>query len=192
MLKTRRYDSALSSHFSFQPRTESVKCPARAVIAMSRARHVHVMSLNLLTNRKVHLFNLGQPMNRYFRKQKRFRLLSICANAVYNVIQSFKDISSIRIFCKDIHEALKYVDEFLELKKWRNSKWTHISLSPSLSLYLSICRCTLIFPKWCAWHVPVSPSFSLYLHLQKRLGSRSDPNGIQERMFRQFKNLCMR
>ena len=38
-------------------------------------------------------------------------------------------------------------------------------------------------------HVPVSLSFSLYLHLQKRFGSRSDPNGIQERMFRQFKNL---
>ena len=35
----------------------------------------------------------------------------------YNVIQSLKDISSIRIFCKDIHEALKYVDEFSELKK---------------------------------------------------------------------------
>ena len=52
VLKTRRYDSALSSHFSFQPRTESVKCPARAVIAKSRARHVHVMSLNLLTSRK--------------------------------------------------------------------------------------------------------------------------------------------
>ena len=34
-------------------------------------------------------------------------------------------------------------------------------------------------------HVPVSLSFSLYL--QKRFGSRSDPNGIQERMFRQFK-----
>ena len=35
-------------------RTESVKCPARAVIAKSRARHVHVMLLNLhvLTSRK--------------------------------------------------------------------------------------------------------------------------------------------
>ena len=30
------------------------------------------------------------------------------------------------------------------------------------------------------------------LNLQKRLGSRSDPNGIQERLFRQFKNLSMR
>ena len=33
-------------------RTEPVKSPARAVIAKSRARHVHVMSLNLLTSRK--------------------------------------------------------------------------------------------------------------------------------------------
>ena len=33
-------------------RTESVKCPARAVIAKSRARHVHAMLLNVLTSRK--------------------------------------------------------------------------------------------------------------------------------------------
>ena len=33
-------------------RTESVKCPARAVFAKSRARHVHIMSLNLLTIHK--------------------------------------------------------------------------------------------------------------------------------------------
>ena len=33
-------------------RTESVKCPARAVIAKSRAMHVHVMLLNVLTSRK--------------------------------------------------------------------------------------------------------------------------------------------
>ena len=30
-------------------RTESVKCPARAIFAKSRARHVHIMSLNLLS-----------------------------------------------------------------------------------------------------------------------------------------------
>ena len=85
-----------------------------------------------------------------------------------------------QVFCKDIHEALKFIDEFSELKKMTKfKKNTHLSLS--LSLYLSICRCTLIFPKGC-----------LYLHLQKRFGSRSDPNGIQERMFRQFKNLCIR
>ena len=34
---------------------------------------------------------------------------------------------------------------------------------------------------------PVSLSFSLYLNLQKRFGSRSDPNGIQKRILRQFK-----
>ena len=33
-------------------RNESVKCPARAVFAKSRARHVHIMSLNLLTSHK--------------------------------------------------------------------------------------------------------------------------------------------
>ena len=32
--------------------TESVKCPARAVFANLRARHVHIMSLNLLTSHK--------------------------------------------------------------------------------------------------------------------------------------------
>ena len=32
--------------------TESVKYPAHAVFAKSRARHVHVMSLNLLTGHK--------------------------------------------------------------------------------------------------------------------------------------------
>ena len=39
-------------------------------------------------------------------------------------------------------------------------------------------------------HAPVSPSPSLSLYIcKKRFGSRSDPNGIQERMFCQFKNL---
>ena len=33
-------------------RTESVNCPARAVFAKSRATHVHIMSLNLLTSHK--------------------------------------------------------------------------------------------------------------------------------------------
>ena len=32
--------------------TEPVKCPGRVVIAKSRARHVHVMLLNLLISRK--------------------------------------------------------------------------------------------------------------------------------------------
>ena len=62
VLKTRRYDSMLSPLFflffhliktaaKFM-RTESVICPARAVFAKSRVRHVHIMSLNLLTSYK--------------------------------------------------------------------------------------------------------------------------------------------
>ena len=91
---------------------------------------------------KVHLFNLGLPMNRYTfvlpsENQNAFRLLSICANAVYNVTQSLKDIWSIKIVCKDIHESLKYVDELSELKNDEIQK-EHASLS--LSLYLLIDR----------------------------------------------------
>ena len=92
---------------------------------------------------KVHLFILGLPMNRYTfvlpsENQNAFRLLSVCANAVYNVIQSLKDISSIKIFRKDKHESLKNVDELSELKKMTKFKKEHASLS--LSLYLSIYR----------------------------------------------------
>ena len=89
---------------------------------------------------KVHLFNLGLPINRYTfvlpsENQNAFCLLSICANVVYNVIQSLKDISSIKIFCKDMHESLKYVDELSELKiMTKFKKNTHLSLS------LSTCR----------------------------------------------------
>ena len=75
-------------------------------------------------------------MNRYTfvlpsENQNAFRLLSICANAVYNVhvIQSLKDISSIKCFCKDIHESLKYVDELSELKKNDEIQKEHLSLS---------------------------------------------------------------
>ena len=80
-------------------------------------------------------------MNRYTfvllsENQNAFRLLSICANAVYNVIQSLKDISSIKIFLqKDIHESLKYVDEFSELKKMTKFKKNSLSLSLSLLVY---------------------------------------------------------
>ena len=69
---------------------------------------------------EVHLFNLGLPMNRFTFVLSSEKQNAICANAVYNVIQSLKDISSIRFFFKDIHETLKYVDEFSELKKMTN------------------------------------------------------------------------
>ena len=79
-------------------------------------------------------------MNRYTfvlpsENQNTFRLLSICANAVYNVIQSLKDISSIKFFCKDIHESLKYVGELSELKNDEIQK-EHASLSLSLLVNL--------------------------------------------------------
>ena len=67
ILRYLRYSFFFSTAAIFL-RTETVKCPARAVIAKSGARHVHVMSLNLpfyLQVVKVHLFNLGLPMNRY-------------------------------------------------------------------------------------------------------------------------------
>ena len=66
---------------------------------------------------KVHLFNLGLLMNRYTFVLPSEIHDAFAANAVYNVIQSLKDISSMRIVCKDIHETLKYVDKFSELKK---------------------------------------------------------------------------
>ena len=100
-------------------------------IAKPGARHVHVLSLNLLTSFESPLIlNLGLPMNRYTfvlpsENQNAFRLLSICANAVY---------SSIKFFCKDIHESLKYVDELSELKKNDEIQKEHASLS------LSTCR----------------------------------------------------
>ena len=77
-------------------------------------------------------------MNRYTfvlpsENQNAFRLLSICANAVYNVIQSLKDISSIKFFCKDIHESLKCVGELSELKNDEIQK-EHASLSLLVNL----------------------------------------------------------
>ena len=96
---------------------------------------MHVMSLNLLTSRKTPLIKPRTTdgslrFRSSFRKPKRFHLLSICANAVYNVLQLLKDISSIRFFCKDIHKTLKYVDKFSELKMTKFKKeLTHLSLS---------------------------------------------------------------
>ena len=51
ILRYLRYSFFFSTAAKFL-RTETVKCPARAVIAKSGARHVHVMSLNLRTSRK--------------------------------------------------------------------------------------------------------------------------------------------
>ena len=67
--------------------------------------------------------------------QNAFRLLSICANAVYNVIQSPNRQGHLvdQIFCKDIHESMKYIDEFFELKNDEIRK-EHASLSTCRSI----------------------------------------------------------
>ena len=84
-------------------------------------------------------------MNRYTfvlpsENQNAFHLLSICANAVYNVIQSLNRQGHRRsnFFCKDLHESLKYVDEFSALKKNDEIQKDHASLSLSLSTCRSI------------------------------------------------------
>ena len=52
VLKTGRYDSALSSHYFFQPPLNSCGMFSACGNCQVERRHVHVMSLNLLTNRK--------------------------------------------------------------------------------------------------------------------------------------------
>ena len=73
------------------------------------------------------------------------------------------------------------------MTKFKKNTYLSLSLSLSLFTYLPIRRCTLIFAKVCAC-TSLSLSLSLFTFAKKRFGSRSDPNGTQERMFRQFKN----
>ena len=110
------------------------------------------MSLDLHTSRKSPLiwpWTTDESLHFCFsfRKPKHFRLLSICANAVYNEIQSLKDISSIRIIFKDIlHVTLKYVDEFSELKNDEIKK-EHLSPS-SLSLLVDLSMHLCAVAQW--------------------------------------------
>ena len=138
----------------------------------SQARACHSIYIQVV---KSHLFNLGLPMYRSFRKPKHFRFVSICANAVYNVFTVTRsDFFDTRNF--EIRRRVLRVKKNDEIQK----EHTHTSLSLSLSLSLSIGRCTLIFLKGCAC---TSLSFSLYLHLQKRFGSRSDPMEFRKECF---------
>ena len=68
---------------------------------------------------------------------------------------TMKVISSIRIFCKDIHEALKSVGEFLELKK-------NTSLSLSLSLLVDLSM-HFDFPEMTCMYQSLSLSLSIYI-----------------------------
>ena len=116
---------------------------------------------------KVHLFNLGLPMNRYTFVLPSENQNAICANAVYTHDQIFLQRYTRKF---EIHEL-----EIDEIQK------EHTSLSLDLSMHFD-------FPKGCACtSLSLSLSLFLCLHLQKRFGSRSDPNGIQERMFHKLK-----
>ena len=122
---------------------------------------------------------LGLPMNRYtfvyFRKPKRFRAQMPTSTSR----QTLKDISH------DQNFFAKFCRRNFKVKKiMKFRKNTHTHLDPPMHFD---------FPeRMCMHPSPPPPPLSLSLHLQKRFGSRSDPNGIQETMFRQFKNLRMR
>ena len=133
-------------------RNESVKCPARAVFAKSRARHVHIMLLNLLTSHLnysisrvsyvhssrttdeslLHYFVLPSEKQDAFARSAdfEFQLILYLRPSNFGSQIVLKDISYDQIiffFCKDRHKTLKYVDE---IKK----EHTHTHLSLSLSL----------------------------------------------------------
>ena len=124
---------------------------------------------------KVHLFNLGLPMNRYTFVLPSENQNAICANAVCNVIQSLKEISSIRLFLQRYTRNFEIRRQVLRVKKMTKfKKNTHLSLS--------LCRCTLIFPKVCAC-TSLSLSLSLSIYICK---NGLDPD--QTRM--EFSNEC--
>ena len=81
-------------------RNESVKCQARAVFAKSRARHVHIMSLNLLTSHLnysisrvsyVHSSRITDE-SLSFRKTKRFRSLCDIRHKTKFILSDFNKI----------------------------------------------------------------------------------------------------
>ena len=139
-------------------RTESVKCPARAVFAKSRARHVHIMSLNLLTSHKSPLIKTNsRSISRVSfvhspRTTDESLLLSEnqalpTSNSSLYCTQELKplDISyeQIFFFAKiytnfEIRRRVPRVKKQQKLTKF--NKNTHTYLSLSLSLSLSTCR----------------------------------------------------
>ena len=99
----------------------------------------------------------------HFRSSFRNRLLSICANAVYNVIQSLKDTDLVdQNFLQRYTRNFEIRRQFSELKKWRNSKRTHISLSLSLSLLVDLSM-HFDFPERMCMFQSLSLSLSIYI-----------------------------
>ena len=131
------------------------------VIAKSRARHVHVMSLTLLASRKSPLISPKTTDEcSSFRIPKRFRF----ANAVYKVMQSLKITQGHLV---DQNFLQRYTRNFdirrrvLRVKKMTKfKKNTHISLSllVDLSMYFD-------FPKRMCMYQSLSESLPLFLSL---------------------------
>ena len=143
---------------------------------------------------------LGLPMNRYtisffhaFAHSADFEFQLILYLGPTNfgseiVLLIPLDISYDQIFLQRSTQNFEIRRRVSRVKKnWRNSKRTHTHLSLSLSLLVDPSMPCLL---WRAC-TSLSLSLSLSLYLQTRFGSKSDPKGIQDRMFRQFKNVCM-
>ena len=121
-----------------------------------------------------------------FRKPKRF--CSLCRlRILYSRIETARHLVRPGFFAK-IYTNFKIRRWVPRVKKLTKLK-THTHTHTHTHISLFTCRSADgMFTLMC-----VHESLSLSLHLQTRFGSRSDPNGIQDRMwFRQFKHVCMR
>ena len=132
---------------------------------------------------------LGLPMNRFTFVLPYKRSLALhlrkCRLRLpdYIVIQSLKDILYDQNFLQRSTRNFEICRQVLSFKKNDEIQKEHTHLS----LYLSILRCTLIFPKRCSCtSLSLSLSFSIYI-----CKNGLDPD--ETRMeFHQFKNVCMR
>ena len=141
--------------------------------------------------------HLELPMNRYT-----FVLPSENQNALARSPSALMPTLTSSLYCNTVTQGHLVRSEFLQrstrnfeirrrvlrVKKMTKFKKKHTHIS------LFTCRSADALCFHAPVHAPVSLSLSLslHLHLQKWFRSRSDPNGIQERMFHQLKNLCMR
>ena len=100
------------------PKMNSIHFEGRRSLQTTKKCLTHPTTCHVCVDTRFTWYQVPESM---LHRENAFRLLFICANTVYNVIQSLKDISPIKFYCKDIHKSLKYVDELSELKKWRDS-----------------------------------------------------------------------
>ena len=179
--------------------TESVKCPAAG---RERGTCMSCHSICLQVG-QVHweLYTCTRlPMNPLLRKPNHFRFamrncrlrLPVSHPRIYWNRQTYRTIS---IFANIYTETLKLSTHSHRcLFGGKKFQWCLNKRVAQLKNN-SPCRSadalfTLIFPK--GWAYTVSLSLSLSLFIGKPFGSRSDPNIIQERMFRRVKSFGMR